>query len=267
MFRGLEKPTDSIVVQSNYVDNPWFPEELEQERLDCIRQNPDQYAHIWTGEYVTVVSGAYYAKQLAAAKSEHRICRIGIDPLMSMWAFWDIGGTGAKADAAAIWICQFVGKEIRFLDHYEAQGQTLGTHLQWLRDRGYSRAECVLPHDGAHANTIFNTSYENEIRKAGFSVRVIENQGTGAAMGRVDAARRLFPQMWFESERCAAGLQALGWYHEKKDEARGIGLGPCHDWSSHSADAFGAVAVAHEAISQPRRVEEPRQFSSRSWMG
>ena len=28
------------------------------------------------------------------------------------------------------------------------------------------------------------------------------------------------------------GLDALGWYHEKKDENRNIGLGPAHDWSS-----------------------------------
>jgi phage terminase large subunit len=38
----------------------------------------------------------------------------------------------------------------------------------------------------------------------------------------------------------------LGWYHEKKDEARGIGLGPEHDWASHSADAFGLMAVVYE---------------------
>ncbi len=71
------------------------------------------------------------------------------------------------------------------------------------------------------------------------------NQGKGAAMQRVNAARKLFPSMWF-SEKCQAGLDALGWYHEKKDEKRDIGLGPNHDWSSHGADAFGLAAVAYE---------------------
>jgi len=61
--------------------------------------------------------------------------------------------------------------------------------------------------------------------------------------------------MWFDAERCAGGLEAIGWYHEKKDEARNLGLGPEHDWSSHGADAFGLTAVAYEAPQQARKIE------------
>jgi hypothetical protein len=43
----------------------------------------------------------------------------------------------------------------------------------------------------------------------------------------------------------AAGLEALGAYHEKRDENREIGLGPEHDWSSHAADAFGLMCIAY----------------------
>ena len=32
----------------------------------------------------------------------------------------------------------------------------------------------------------------------------------------------------------------------RKDEARGIGLGPEHDWASHGADSYGAGMVAYE---------------------
>ena len=70
-------------------------------------------------------------------------------------------------------------------------------------------------------------------------------------MARIDEARRLFPQMWFDADKCAPGLEALGWYHEQIDEKRGVGLGPDHDWSSHGADAFGLCAVAHK----PPRVQ------------
>jgi phage terminase large subunit len=52
--------------------------------------------------------------------------------------------------------------------------------------------------------------------------------------------------MWFNEETTQPGLDALGWYHEKKDEQRNIGLGPEHDWSSHGADAFGLMCVAYE---------------------
>ena len=36
----------------------------------------------------------------------------------------------------------------------------------------------------------------------------------------------------------------------KKDEARNVGLGPEHDWSSHGADAFGLMCVAYEKHSE-----------------
>ncbi|NDD13750.1 MAG: hypothetical protein EB072_14155, partial [Betaproteobacteria bacterium] len=43
------------------------------------------------------------------------------------------------------------------------------------------------------------------------------------------------------------GLEALGWYHEKKDDVRSVGLGPEHDWSSHAADAFGLMCLVAES--------------------
>ena len=246
MFRGPELPTGAIVVKANWKDNPWFTPELEQERLDCLRMQPDQYDHIWEGGYVSVVEGAYYAKSLTKARQEGRISKVGADPLLGLKAFVDIGGTGAKADAFAMWIAQFVGKEVRVLDYYEAVGQPLATHVSWLRAKGYEGAHVWLPHDGATHDKVHAVSYESALKAAQFGVTVIPNQGKGAAAARIEAGRRLFPSIWFNQETCQPGLDALGWYHEKKDEERGIGLGPEHDWSSHGADAFGLMCVAYK---------------------
>jgi len=261
MFRGGAPLTDSVCVEANWSDNPWFPKVLEQERQDCMVSNPDQYAHIWEGAYVTVNAGAYYAQHIAAARKEGRIGKVAADPLLTKQAVIDIGGTGAKADAFAMWIVQFVGREIRWLDYYEAVGQPLATHIQWLRDRGHDKVLCVLPHDGATNDRVHDVSYESALREAGFRVKVVPNQGKGAAMKRVEAARRLFPQMWFDEDKCAAGLDAVGWYHEKRDDARNIGLGPEHDWSSHGADAFGLGAVVYEA---PGSEPDWPEFKARS---
>ena len=243
MLRGAQQPTGAVVVKANWQDNPWFTPELEQERLDCLRMQPDQYGHIWEGEYVTVSSGAYFARQMADARSEGRISPVSADPLMTYRAYWDIGGTGAKADACAIWIVQFVGLQVRVLNYYEAVGQELSTHVNWLRANGYGAALCVLPHDGASNDKVYRVSYESALKAAGFDVRVVPNMGQGAAMTRIETVRRVLPSVWFNEATTEGGRDALGWYHEKKDEARGIGLGPNHDWSSHAADAFGLMAV------------------------
>lgn len=262
MLRGPEVPTGSAVVKANWSDNPWFPAVLEQERQDCLRTQPEQYNHIWEGDYATVLSGAYYASSIALAKSQGRIGRVAADPLMEVRAFWDIG----VADATAIWVAQFVGREIRVLDYYEAQGQPLSAHLVWLKDRGWDRALCVLPHDSAQRDRLTALPFADHIRQAGFKVVTVDNQGRGAALKRIEAARRLFPSIWFNAETTQPGIDALGWYHEKRDESRNIGLGPDHDWSSHAADAFGLMCIAYEA---PREKPKPRErvLTGGNWMG
>ena len=239
-------PDDAVVVKSNWDQNPWFPAVLERERLADLKNRPDQYPHIWEGDYQKVFEGAYFAADLALAQKEGRIGNVAADPLMSYRAFWDIGGTGAKADACAIWIAQFIGREIRVLDYYEAVGQPLGAHVAWLRQSGYAKVLCVLPHDGSTNDRVTDVSFESALRKAGYEVKVIPNQGAGAARKRIERVRQLFPSIWFSAKRTEAGREALGAYHEKRDETRNIGLGPDHDWSSHGADAFGLMCVAYE---------------------
>lgn len=247
MFRGEEKPTGAIVVRANWRDNPWYKNtDLDQERLDCMRMQPDQYDHVWEGGYVSVVDGAYFAKQLTEARQQGRIGRVSPDPLMAIRIHCDLGGTGSKSDAFAMWASQWVGKEVRVLNYYEAVGQPLPIHVQWLRDNGYEKAEIVLPHDGETHDRIANVSFESAFKAAGFRVRVVKNQGAGAAKQRIEAARRLFPSVWFNEATCSAGLDALGWYHEKKNDVRQVGLGPEHDWSSHGADAYGLMCVDYK---------------------
>lgn len=249
LMRGPAQPTGSVVVKANWADNPWFPSVLEQERLDCLRNAPDQYEHIWEGGYATVTEGAYYAQALSQAKLEGRIGFVPRDPVMQIRAFWDIG----VKDATAIWIAQFIDREIRVLDYYEAVGQPLSAHLDWLRARKYGNALCVLPHDASHHDVVTATRFEDHIRSAGFDVETVPNQGKGAALKRVEAGRRLFPMVRFNEATTEPGRDALGWYHEKRDEQRNVGLGPEHDWSSHGADAFGLMCVAYET---PRTTAE-----------
>lgn len=255
-------PGRSKIVELNWRDNPFFPKALDRKRLDDLENRPDSYDHVWEGGFKTAISGAYYAKALADAKRSGRVGQVALDPLMTIRAYWDIGGTGAKADACAIWIVQFVGQVVRVLDYYEAIGQELAAHVAWLRSQNYGAALCVLPHDGANHDKVFKVSYESALRDAGFQVRVVPNMGAGAAMNRIEAARRLFPSIWFNAAATEPGRDALGWYHEKRDEQRNIGFGPNHDWASHAADAFGLMAVDHASNAHAQKKAVRLNFSS-----
>jgi phage terminase large subunit len=246
-FRNTDDPRIKVI-ELNWRDNPAFPEVLERQRQRDLKERPEQYGHIWEGEYEQVTEGAYYARSIIDAKQQGRICRVSPDPVLTIRLFCDIGGTGARADAFAMWAAQFVAREVRVIDYYEAVGQPLSAHVAWMREKGYTpkRAQIWLPHDGASNDKVFDVSYESELRREGYAVTVIPNQGKGAASARIEALRRLFPSIWFNKDTTEAGLLALGAYHEKKDEKRNIGLGPEHDWSSHGADAAGLMAIAYE---------------------
>jgi len=236
-------PLQSKIVQMNWRDNPWLPEVLRVERENDLAFRPDECDHIWEGGYRKAHKGAYFADGLSKAEREGRVGEINPDPLLEIRTYWDIGGTSAKSDATAIWVVQFVGQKVNVLDYYEAVGQPLSAHVGWLRDNGYTGV-AVLPHDGTKNDMVFPVSYQTELNKAGISTVVVPNQGAGAATQRIEAVRRVLDQCWF-TPRTEKGRDALAWYHEKWDEARGIGLGPEHDFSSHASDAFGLMALAY----------------------
>lgn len=231
---------DTKIVELNWRDNPWFPGVLEAERKRDMRDRPEQYGHIWEGEYATAATGAYYAADLLRARQDGRICRVVRDPLMTIRSHHDIGGKGARADNYVIWISQWVGREIRVLDHYNAQGQPLSAHVEWMRERGYAKAQIVLPHDGGNEGGPAET-WEDAWRAAGFKdVRVIPNQGSGAAMYRIEQSRRHFGRVVFNADTTEDGRIMLGLYAPKISEETGADRGPDHDYS-HDADAFGLM--------------------------
>jgi phage terminase large subunit len=127
----------------------------------------------------------------------------------------------------AIWVAEFVGREIRLLDYIEGVGQPLAYYATELRRRRWKDAIICLPHDGVAANNISGKRYIDHWIEAGFECGpLIKNTGAGAAMMRIEVARRVFPRCWFNETTTEAGRDALGYYHERRDENRNVGLGP-----------------------------------------
>lgn len=265
LFRGPKgPPPNSLVREVSWRDNPFFPDVLRQEMENDYRVDAGMADHVWGGRYVQAVEGAYYAAQLAKVREEGRITTLAADPILRTRCFWDLG----RRDATAIWIAQFIGQKINVLDYIEGRGQELSYYVNQIRSRGWGDALVELPHDGKTVTLIAVGSAEEQLRAAGFEVHVTPNQGKGAALERVEAARRLFPRIWFnDTPDVAQGLKALAAYHERRDEHRNVGLGPEHDWASDPADAFGLLCVVYEEPEQDRPKPRSRHHGAGSWMG
>lgn len=90
-----------MVVQMNWRDNPWFPPELEQERLDDKENlSADEYDHIWEGGYDESVERAIIKKEWFDAAIDAHI-KLGISPKGATIATHDPADEGGDSKAYA----------------------------------------------------------------------------------------------------------------------------------------------------------------------
>jgi len=45
-------PLDTVSVEINWRDNPWFNKVMDQERLHCLKIDPEGYKNIWDGKCI-----------------------------------------------------------------------------------------------------------------------------------------------------------------------------------------------------------------------
>src|SRR5262249_19744829 len=51
LLRGPNPPPNSIVVETDYEDNPYLTDALYQEMTYDRERDPDRYRHVWLGQY------------------------------------------------------------------------------------------------------------------------------------------------------------------------------------------------------------------------
>jgi phage terminase large subunit-like protein len=124
-FRGLNPPKNSIVRRINYHQNKFFPAELEAERLDDKRNNPDRYAHIWLGEYEPQAVGSIWSRQVIhegrrdTMPCERERTLVGVDPAIT---------DTERSDEHGITVCA-IGEDQR--GYLLEDGSTRGPPHQW----------------------------------------------------------------------------------------------------------------------------------------
>lgn len=235
----LNPPLDSYSVKVNYNDNPWFPKELERERIALKAKNEDLYNHVWEGEVLSNRDGAYYAKFIDAGN----IMEFAIEPSIPVNTYWDLG----VADSTAIWFVQQVGMELRIVHSYENQGEGLNFYINYLHD-WRTKNQTVLgkhyaPHDIAVRELGTGKSRLETARQMGINFLVVPRLSIEDG---IHASRQILPKCYFHKTECRDGINALKRYRKEFDEKKGVYKPhPLHDWSSHFADAFRYFAIAY----------------------
>ena len=238
-------PSNSKIVALQWQDNDWFPDILNEQRLEDKDKRPDMYEHIWEGGYLVYSEGAYYSTELRRAKDEDRITKVRYDRGKGVITAWDLG----IGDSTSIVFAQFIGAEVHIIDFYEASGAGLEHYVKMLQDKGYVYDQHVLPHDvrvrelGSGKSRV-EMLEELGIHNIDIAPQLLIDDG-------IQQVRTLLDKCYFDEVSCEKLIDSLLAYsREWDDNGMTWRMRPKHDWSSHACDAMRYLAIGYRPFNE-----------------
>ncbi len=244
----VSPPENSRVKFTTWRDNLWLSDRMRRDMADLKKRNEADYNHVYEGQCKSTTEGAVYAQELALIDREQRVLRVPHDPARPVHTFWDLG----YGDATSIWFAQSHPFEFRIIDYLSASLKGLSYYTKELQERPYTYGVHWLPWDGA-AKELGSERSIQEILQETFGKERVRIAKRLSVVDGIAAVRAIFPKCFFDSEKCADGIQALRHYKYTYDESLlTFKHEPLHDWASHGADAFRTLAVSIKEEEKPK---------------
>jgi phage terminase large subunit len=231
-----DPPDDSIVVNVNWHDNPWFPEVLKREMEALKKRDPDAYENVWEGKCKSVVDGAIYLREIQAMHAEKRIRNVPYDPLLKVHTVWDLGWN----DQMSIILVQKLASELRIIEYIEDSHRTLAEYVADLGTRPYRWGVDFLPHDGAAKDYKTGKSAQEILSGLGRRVDIVPKLDIESG---IKAGRLAFPRCYFDKDKALRLVDCLKRYRRSIPVTTNEPGAPLHDEYSHGADAFRYLAT------------------------
>ena len=218
----------------------WYVKKAAQQGDDMRKEYPSY----WEEAFEVALDGAYFGREMIAARAQGRIGRVPWVPSVPVNTFWDLGAN----DTTVLWFHQKVGLDNRFIDYYEAAGKGMAHFARVLQEREYIYGRHYLPHDAENqvqtdkelAETRMEILERLHVRNLETVPRVLDKQDG------IEAVRNILPTCWFDELKCGqldadhrGGLAALENYQHEWDEKQACWKDkPRHNWTSNGTDAF-----------------------------
>lgn len=254
-------PPELAIVKTSYRDNLWISDESRRDMEHLKATNPEEFEHVYEGGFVTQVEGAIYAAELAKVVQEGRERSVPYDPSHPVYTFWDIGDR-----FTSIWFVQVYPWEYHIIDYVDDEALSLAEYFKILNAKPYVYAKHVLPQDAKSPQLATGKTIEQQARGIVGSDKISVLTPT-TLKAQISATRTIFPRCWFDSEKCADGLNGLRHYRWPDLGASGVEHdAPLHDWASHPGSAFQyfAVGVKDQQYS-PKPKPPAQQIYTSAW--
>lgn len=250
---------DTLLIEVNWRDNPWFPKVLEHERLKAQAINKESYEHIWEGKPRRVAEGAIYRHEIEALFADQRVRDVPYDHSLLTHTVWDLGWN----DSMTIIMVQRGPMEIRIIDYIEDSHRTLDWYVAQLEKRPYRWGQDFIPHDGRHRNFQTGKSTQELLEEMGRNVA--EPLAQTSKEEGIKAARLLFPKCYFDKTKTARLVECLKRYKRDINTRTDEPMAPTHDEYSHGADAFRYLGQAVELMQSSAPPASSRRRTGSAW--
>lgn len=212
-------------------------EELEEARRIM---GEDYYQQEYECSFIAAIVGAYYSDLLSKLDAEKKIGVVPFDPRYKVITGWDLG-IGSHLCG---WFLQNIpGQGLAVIDFWRGQGSdAIPEATRAIQSKPYVYERHFLPWDVTHADQGTGKTRIETLRSLGWK-NIVDVKKMEVADG-INAVRLLLPRLRFDREKCQPGIEALNNYRRelvKKDSE--YKSSPVHDWASHPADAFRALAI------------------------
>lgn len=247
LLRGDKLPPSSIVIQSNYHDNPWLPDVLKAELEYDQKRDPDKFAHIWLGEYRKNSEARIFKNWIVEEfdRPEGTVYRLGAD-----WGF--------SIDPSVLLRCSIEGNRL-YVD-YEAY--MIGceiVNLPELFDRVPESRKWFIRADSARPETI---SY---MQKHGYPKLQAAQKGKGSIEEGITFLQSFDIVV---HPRCTHLIDELNTYSYKRDPLTDEVLPIIEDKNNHCMDAlrYACEGARKAGKAMPHKPEIIRKPIQHGWM-
>ncbi len=247
---GDELPPDSVVVQVNYTDNPWFPDVLRMEMEYDQKRDREKFEHVWLGAYEGSTESRVF-KNWVVEEFERplgTVFRLGAD-----WGF--------SVDPSVLVRASIDGNRL-YIDH---EAYMIGCEIVNLPELFMSIPEAEkwpIIADSARPETI------SHMQKHGFPKIRAAIKGPKSLEEGVEFLKSFDIVV---HPRCTHTIDELSLYSYKTDELTGEVLPVLEDKHNHVIDALRySCEGARRAIKEKKKQEQIERHTfnhAQGWMG
>jgi phage terminase large subunit len=246
LLRGKVPPPGAKIVQANFMDNPWCPQELLDEMAYDRARDPEKYQHIWLGGYETNNEARVF-KNWTVEEFERpagTVHRLGAD-----WGF--------SVDPSVLVRCDIDGRRL-YIDH---EAYMVGCEIDQLPDlfaRVPESDKWFITADSARPETI---SY---MRRHGYPKI---NAAIKGAKSLEEGIEFLKSFDIIVHPRCKHTIDELTLYRYKTDPLTGLVLPVLEDKDNHVIDALRYACEGARRVKKIEKKPAARPVRPIGWQG